>query len=163
MKIMNNNPKLDSYLQSRTDIENQKLPENFNELINRAAEKYGEQCAINCFEQNKSLSYIELRNTVNRLANGLDSIGIGKGSHVAVMLSNRIEFHITWLALGVLGAIMLPVNTRYTASELDYLMNDGDGEFFITEGCFTTLLDSVLKSLAMTGLLLLKIRRLDLM
>lgn len=142
---MNNNIKLDNYWKSKIDIENQQLPENFRELINRAAEKYGEQCAINCFDQGKSLSYIALRNNVNRLANGLNSIGIGKDSHVAVMLSNRIEFHITWLALGVLGAVMLPVNTRYTVSELDYLINDGEGEFFITEVEFIPLLKSMLK------------------
>ncbi|MFT6123398.1 MAG: acyl-coenzyme A synthetase/AMP-(fatty) acid ligase [Oleiphilaceae bacterium] len=142
---MNKDQNLANYWQSKAEIESQQLPENFRELINRAVDKFGEQCAINCFEQGKSLSYVELRDSVNRLADGLTSIGIGKGSHVAVMLSNRIEYQISWLALGVLGAVMIPVNTRYTANEIDYLINDGDGEFFITEAEFLPLIKSMQK------------------
>jgi acyl-CoA synthetase (AMP-forming)/AMP-acid ligase II len=142
---VNHNQQLTNYYQSKKHIESQLLPQNFGELMNRAVEKFGDQCALNCFEQGKSLSYLELRNSVSRLADGLNSIGIGKSSHVAVMLNNRIEHHITWLALGLLGAIMLPVNIRYTANELDYLMDDGDANFFITEVEFIHLLQTMQK------------------
>lgn len=140
---MLDNPQLHHYWLIKNAIEHQTFPGNFRELIERGAEKFGDQIAVNCFDQGVSLSYAELRDSVNRLANGLNRIKIGKGSHVAVLLSNRIEYHVTWLALGVLGAVMLPVNTRYTAAELDYLINDGDAEFFITEDIFIPLLKNM--------------------
>ena len=45
-------------------------------------------------------------------------IGVGKGTHVALMLPNLSAYPVTWLALATLGAVMVPVNNRYTAREL---------------------------------------------
>lgn len=140
---MSNNPHLDTYWKTKQQLEKHEFPENFRALIDRAAIKFGDRCALNCFDQGKALSYQQLKRNVYNLAAGLHQLGIKKNTHVAVMLSNRIEYHTTWLALGVLGAVMLPVNTRYTAHELDYLINDGDAEFLITEQAFVTTLEGM--------------------
>ncbi len=118
-------------------------PENFCQLINRAAELHSDKSGINFFERDESCTFSELRDRVFALADGLHQQGIVKGSHVAIMINNRIEFPLTWLALGVLGAVMIPVNVRYTANELDYVLNDGDADFFILEACFLPLLKTM--------------------
>jgi len=123
-----------AYFAHKHHIETQtSLPKNFSSMLLTAADEFPEKPAINFFDQGQTLNYSELKEQVFSLAEGLHSIGIGHGTHVAVMLSNRIEFPVTWLALGVLGAVMLPVNTRYTSAELDYLVNDGDAKYFICE------------------------------
>jgi len=109
------------------------LPENFRELLRRAASLYGQQTAINFFDQGRQLSFVETQDQAYQLAGQLAEQGVGKGTHVAVMMSNRIEFPVTWLALAVLGAVMVPVNTRYTAAELDYQLNDADVEFLVVD------------------------------
>lgn len=125
---------LHQYYQRKQQIEaDLELPVNFSQLLVSAASRFPENDGINYFDQGRKLNFAQLQQQVFSLAEGLNSIGIGKGSHVAVLLNNRIEFPVTWLALGVLGAVMLPVNTRYTGSELDYLVNDGDAEYFISE------------------------------
>lgn len=120
-------------------------PDNFLQLINRAAELNPDKTALHFFERDESCTFSELQDRVFALADGLHQQGIVKGSHVAIMLTNRIEFPLTWLALGVLGAVMIPINVRYTANELDYVLNDGEAEFFLLEECFLTLLTAMEK------------------
>lgn len=119
------------------------FPADFRELLDYGVERAGDGGGVNFFDQGRALSAIELRDEVYRLADGLHKLGVSKGTHAAVMLSNRIEFPLTWLALGVLGAVMVPVNTRYTSEELDYQFNDGDVEFLVIESAFLDTLQGM--------------------
>src|SRR5262249_18332225 len=49
------------------------------------------------------------------------------------MLPSVPAFAITWMALARLGAIMIPVNTRFTARELDGVLRDSDAEFLVID------------------------------
>lgn len=141
---------LEAYFVRKKHVETSiAFPENFRELLASANKNYGDKTAINFFEQvsekgvGMQLTFSELHDSVYHLAHGLTLIGVKKGSHVAVMMSNRIEFPVTWLALAVLGAVMVPVNTTYTGKELDYLINDSDSEFIITENQFLAVFDDM--------------------
>ena len=128
--------------------ENIDFPENFQELIDRAANLYPTTLALNFFEQEpqaKSITYADLRVSIYKLADGLQQQGIKKGTHVAVIMSNRIEFPISWLAIAVIGAVMIPVNPAYTSTELDYVLNDSDAEFLIIEDRFLPTLEAMSK------------------
>lgn len=83
------------------------------------------------FETGERITYGELRLAVNRLANGLLAIGIGHGSHVGIMLPNLPALPLTWLALARIGAVMVPVNVRYTAHELEYVLTDSEAAFLV--------------------------------
>jgi acyl-CoA synthetase (AMP-forming)/AMP-acid ligase II len=149
---------LEAYFVRKNHVETSiPFPENFRELLALANKNYGDKTAINFFEQvsekgvGVQLTFSELHDSVYHLAHGLTLIGVKKGSHVAVMLSNRIEFPVTWLALAVLGAVMVPVNTTYTGKELDYLINDSDSEFIITENQFLAVFDDMKEKPATIG------------
>ena len=124
-------------------LETEPLPDTIYDVFADAAAEIPEQTAWVFFEQDVHLTYAEALNRIDRLAAGLHAMGIGKGSHVGVMLDNGPAFPITWLALGRLGAVMLPINTRYTAPELEYVLNDGDAEFLIIDQGHLDLLDRV--------------------
>ncbi|ALO35067.1 hypothetical protein CMT41_10320 [Colwellia sp. MT41] len=141
---------LQAYFTKKQHIETGiNFPENFRELLAFANENYGDKTAVNFFEQKSikgvgvQLTFAELHDSVYRLAHGLTLKGVKKGSHVAVMMTNRIEFPITWLALAVLGAVMVPINTSYTGEELDYIINDSDAEYIVTEDKFLTVFDDM--------------------
>jgi acyl-CoA synthetase (AMP-forming)/AMP-acid ligase II len=119
------------------------FPAHFRQLLDRAVEVNPNGGGLNFFDQGRSLNASEVRDTVYRLADGLQSIGVGKGSHVAVMLPNLIEFPLTWLALGVLGAVQIAVNNRFTSKELDYQFNDADAEFVVTAPQFLPVIDGI--------------------
>ena len=119
------------------------FPADFRQLLDRAVEVNPVGGGLNFFDQGRSLNTSELRDAVYRLADGLQGMGVGKGSHVAVMLPNLIEFPVTWLALGVLGAVQIAVNNRFTAQELNYQFNDADAEFVVTAPQFLPVIDAM--------------------
>ena len=115
------------------EIEAQSLPVNFIEVIERAADLYGDRLALHFIDDDDSVTYQELKNRVFTLASGFRKAGIEQGTHVALLVPNRIEFPLAWLALACLGAVMVPTNTSYTANEIDYLYNDADVSFLIVD------------------------------
>ncbi len=129
--------KIAEYFELKRQVEEDvEFPKNFRELLNRAADLYPNELALNFFDQGETgeqLTFQQLRNAAYQLADSLQQQGVQKNTHVAVMLTNRIEFPVTWLALAVLGAVMIPVNPAYTSTELDYLLNDADVEFAVVE------------------------------
>ncbi len=121
-------------------IESEPLPPNVAALLDDAAAEVPDTTALDFFESGERLSYGELRRRVNRLANGLARRGVGKGSHVGVMLPNVPALPITWLALARLGAVMVPMNYAYTPREMDYVIVDGDvGWLVLAESCLAQL------------------------
>jgi crotonobetaine/carnitine-CoA ligase len=102
-------------------------------LLDDTAAEVPDHTALDFFESNDRLSYAELRRRVNRLANGMARRGIGKGSHVGVMLPNVSALPITWLALARLGAVMVPMNIAYTPREMDYVIVDGDVDWLVID------------------------------
>ncbi|HKS43405.1 MAG TPA: AMP-binding protein [Blastocatellia bacterium] len=75
---------------------------------------------------NLRLSYSQYRDEVNRIAKGLIALGIEKGEHVGVWATNVPEWIFLELALAKIGAVLVTINTNYRASELDYVLRQGD-------------------------------------
>lgn len=83
---------------------------------------------------NLRLSFRQFRDEVDRLSKGLMALGIAKGDHVAVWAPNVPEWIFLQLALARIGAVMVTVNTAYKASELEYVLHQGDiTTLFMTE------------------------------
>ena len=108
-------------------------PESLGCLLSDAARKYGNALALNLFDRGQQLTFAEWDGKASQLADGLREIGVVHGTRVALMTSNTIEYPITWLALARLGAIMVPVNPAYTASELSYVVDVAGVEFLVLE------------------------------
>lgn len=71
------------------------------------------------------LSYGQLSWQARKFAAGLQGVGIARGDHVGLMLNNDvgIEACVTMLALHRIGAVVVPVNTRFAADEVVYVAN----------------------------------------
>ncbi len=70
------------------------------------------------------LSFAQLHDTTDRLANGLRTLGVGIGDRVAIQLQNTVEFVRAFLAITKAGAIAVPVNTRLAPGEIAYILAD---------------------------------------
>ena len=136
---------MQQYFAKKSQVEAMIFPNTFRELLSHASKKYTNKIALNFFEQGDGvqLTFEQLTDRVNQLAHGLYLNGVNKNSHVAVMMTNRIEFPITWLAIAVLGAVMIPINTTYTGKELDHIINDSDSNFIVTENKFLPVFDDM--------------------
>jgi acyl-CoA synthetase (AMP-forming)/AMP-acid ligase II len=70
------------------------------------------------------VTYAELEDRSNRVAGVLRELGLGVGSHVAVLLENRPEFfEVVWGALRI-GAYVTPINWHLAPEEAAYIIED---------------------------------------
>ena len=119
----------------RNRIEAEPLPRNFDALLENAIERFGDDPAWIFVEQDKpDLTWRELGELARRSANAFVEMGVRKTSHVGVMLPNIPENLAGWIALGLIGARIIPINPDYTPDELRYWLTDGDVEFLLITG-----------------------------
>src|SRR5699024_315751 len=59
-----------------------------------------------------------------------------KGEHIALCLGNSVDWLVAFLAAMRVGAVVIPVSTRYTKSELQYCLTASDAAMLITEKTF---------------------------
>ena len=118
-------------LQRCRQLEAEPLPTSTAALLDQAATDVPDRLAWHFIDSGETATYREVQAMVNRVAAGLAGLGVRKGTHVAMMVPNLPQFPLTWLAIGRLGAVMVPVNISYTGRELDYIVNDGRAEFLV--------------------------------
>jgi fatty-acyl-CoA synthase len=68
------------------------------------------------------LTYAQLAADVARLRSALVAAGIKRGDHVGLCLGNGTRWVTIFLALGSIGAVTVPVNTRFRAEEMAYAL-----------------------------------------
>jgi fatty-acyl-CoA synthase len=92
------------------------------------------------------ITYREFARRVKAFSPGLLRVGVKTGDKVAVWLPNGVEWVVAVFSLANLGAVFVPVNTRFKTEELDYILNQSDasalilGEYFPGAGFFKILL-----------------------
>lgn len=79
----------------------------------------------------------------NRLANLLCEKGVQRGTKVAILLMNCIEWLPAYFGILKAGAIVVPLNYRYTAEEIDYCLKLADAEMLIFGPEFTERIQQV--------------------
>ena len=76
--------------------------------------------------EGKKITYRELNDLANQFANGLISLGIGKGSKVAIILPNVPQFVFCFYGALKTGATIVPCNPLYKEKELEFQLSDSD-------------------------------------
>ena len=72
------------------------------------------------------LTFGGLRDRARAFAGGLAALGLGKGDALAIWLPNRPLWFIAQYAAASLGLIVVALNPRYRAHELDYILAQSD-------------------------------------
>ena len=89
--------------------------------LDEAVQRYGDKVAT--VFHNGAVTYNQLKQTSDLVARGFLSLGIGKGDKVAIWMVGYAEWAHVYFALLRLGAVMVPVNTRYRPEEVEYVLN----------------------------------------
>jgi len=103
-------------------------------LLANAAASYPDKLAVVCGDGR--LSYAHFKERVDRLAQGLESIGINKGDKVAVIHENCHRFLEAYFAAARKGVIIVPVNTRLAAEDFVYILNNSLAKVLIAQPRF---------------------------
>jgi long-subunit acyl-CoA synthetase (AMP-forming) len=106
------------------------------EAVRRTAAAHPDQVAVRTPDDSVTLTWAELLERVDAVAGGLARLGVRRGDCVAIMLSNRPEFHIADLAVMTLGATPFSIYVTYPANEIEYLLTDSAARVAIVEQAF---------------------------
>jgi len=117
------------------------------EALRRTAASHPDKVALRTPDDGVTLTWSEVRDRVDALAGGLARLGVARGECVALMLSNRPEFHIADLAAVTLGATPFSIYVTYPANEIEFLMTDSGARVAIVEQAFLPVMLEARKSL----------------
>jgi long-chain acyl-CoA synthetase len=106
------------------------------EAVRRTAANHPDLVAVRTPDDSVTLTWSELLERVDALAGGLAKLGVGRGQCVAIMLSNRPEFHFADLATVTLGATPFSIYVTYPADEIEFLVKDSGARVAIVEQAF---------------------------
>jgi long-chain acyl-CoA synthetase len=84
-----------------------------------------------------------VRERVDALAGGLAKLGLERGQCMAILLTNRPEFHVVDLAAVTLGATPFSIYMTYSPEQIEYVVSDAEARILVTEQAF---LEQVLKA-----------------
>jgi len=103
-------------------------------MLEKVAKQYGLKTAIALGDHR--VSYAELDEVSNKVANALLKLGVRKGDRVAMLLSNTPEFVIIFFGIAKIGAIAVPMDTRYKFYELASLFSNCQPRVLVAESSF---------------------------
>jgi acyl-CoA synthetase (AMP-forming)/AMP-acid ligase II len=104
---------------------------NVGDILRFDARNYPHKEALVCGKIR--LTYGELNNRVNSLANSLLRLGVGKGDNVAIMLQNCSQYIEIYFALAKIGALAVPLNFMYKGMGLRFLLDNSDAKIVFLE------------------------------
>lgn len=107
--------------------------------FNQACDKFANNRAITC--HNVTLTFSEVRDKCIKIASGLSKLGVKKGDRVAIILPNSIQYPLTVFATLMLGASVVNVNPLYTASEIEYVIQNSEPTVIVALDMFSPKLN----------------------
>ncbi|WP_293944368.1 class I adenylate-forming enzyme family protein [Sphingomonas sp.] len=111
----------------------------FGQLLTTAAQSFGPRDAI--IFPDRRLSYEQLGQRARSWAKALITMGVRPGENVGILLTTRIEFIELLFGITMTGAVAVPINARYQAHELAFLIRDADLVALFTTGRVADSLD----------------------
>ncbi|MCG3223346.1 MAG: AMP-binding protein, partial [Candidatus Heimdallarchaeota archaeon] len=104
------------------------------ELFRQTVEKYPERNATHF--KGKFMTYTEIEEDVNRLANALQDLGIKKGDTIAILTPNSPQFVVTFFAAMSLGAVLTAISPLATVKEIRFQLQDSEAKAIIAMDLF---------------------------
>jgi acyl-CoA synthetase (AMP-forming)/AMP-acid ligase II len=114
---------------------------NTAEFLMIASSVVPERTAMVCREESRD--FMSLQERVNRLANALQGMGVGRGDKVAIMALNGIPYVEAYYATAKLGGVFVPLNYRAKKEELAYMCNNSETAVLLVGERYLDLASSI--------------------
>jgi long-chain acyl-CoA synthetase len=95
--------------------------------------EHPDRVAVRTKDDEVAWTWSELAERVDALAGGLAALGVRRGDTVALMLSNRPEFHLADLAAMTLGATPFSIYATFTREQIEYVVADAGARVALVE------------------------------
>jgi fatty-acyl-CoA synthase len=96
----------------------------FGDIVDHAADRWPDREAL--WFEGQRWSFAELCNETNRAAKALMAAGVQAGDHVCLWLGNRPEYLFLFFAIAKVGAVQVPINTRFRTRDMAYIVKQSD-------------------------------------
>src|SRR5215218_5829221 len=106
------------------------------EAFQLTARAHPERCALRLKDDEFSITWGEYADRVRRTAAGLAGLGLEAGGTLAIMLTNRPEFHWFDAAALHLGAAPFSIYNTYSPEQVEYQVKDAGARIVVTEKAF---------------------------
>src|SRR6201994_1867025 len=115
-------------------------PGTLAEAVRVAAQRWPDRVAWR-FDPGDTLTFADVDRLVAGHAQVLGERGVQAGDRVALLLGNEAAFPLTWIALSLLGAAAVPLNTRYQTADAEHVLRACRASTIVTGEQFRPLLD----------------------
>lgn len=99
-------------------------------LLDEAAHRWPTNTALDFF--GKTYSYAKLKEMVDRIARGLQGMGVGKGTRVGLFMPNCPQFVMAYYAILKCGGTVVNFNPLYSHKEIEHQLKDAQVEVMFT-------------------------------
>jgi acyl-CoA synthetase (AMP-forming)/AMP-acid ligase II len=101
--------------------------------------KFPNKTAVVC--EGQAYTYREIDAQIGRVAQVLRArFGLGKGDRIAVAMPNSLEFLVAYWATVLSGGVIVPINTRLRAEEMEYVLQNADAKaLLVHKGVWSAL------------------------
>ena len=124
------------------------ISETFSQVLDRMVEEFPDQYAFKYTTLDYTRTYAEFREDVDNFAAALISLGVRRGSKVAIWATNVPEWFITFWATTKIGAVLVTVNTAYKIHEAEYLLRQSDTHTLVMiESCLDSNYKAIINEL----------------
>lgn len=125
----------DTTFAHHTGVQVSTLPEAFQQTVTVRPSAV----AIRTADGKEEITWRQYAARVRSIAAGLAALGINRGDCVAIMLTNRPEFHLVDTALLHLGAVPFSIYNTSSVEQIEYLFSDAGNSTVITEQAFAAV------------------------
>ncbi len=92
-----------------------------------------DEVAIRTKDDAQTLTWAQWDRRTRDLAGGLHALGLRRGQTLAIMLSNRPEFHVADLAAAMLGVTPFSIYQTYAANQIEFVVADAEAHIAVVE------------------------------
>ena len=100
------------------------MENNIGSILTRRAELNASREAYVDSQSGLRLTFQELNARTNQVAHVLLDLGVQKGDRVGIMMMNSAEFIEAYFAIAKIGGVVVPLNWRLVADELEFILKD---------------------------------------
>src|SRR5258707_656171 len=122
----------------------------YDQLLRSAADRVPDRTAI--IYHNQYFTYREVVGMVNCIAHGLYNLGLRKGDRVCLLMTNRPEYTVSFIAAASIGVVVSPMNPAYKDREVGYQLENSEASAIIIQRELLPLLQMVLSQKSLPNL-----------
>ena len=126
-------------------------------ILRRAETLYGKKEIVSCLPD-KSMHHYTYRNfavRVKKLGAALHKAGIREGDRVATLCWNHCQHLETYFAVPCIGAIIHPLNVRFSAEDLGYIINEAEDKCLIVDQVLLPLFEKFKSSIRISSVIVI--------